>query len=219
MKVFVVAMPKEANAIRENFELHVTANLFGFEVTRGLIHKEESAIVVSGVGKSNAAAATMLAIAEFKPEAIINIGLAGGLDSTLQPGFIVKVNKVVQSDFNLCGVDGVPIGTIDDRDSPFFRLNGPFTERPVVCATNDRFISDMNDALILRRTFCADVCDMELGAIAHVCSKAFVPLYSWKVISDMAAGSPPPIQYRQNMERGIWVIKENAAKLYQEVGA
>ena len=114
MHVFVIAMPKEANAVKHNLSLAFTRTIHGMEVTKGLIkNKEETAVVVSGIGKTNAAAATMLAINLFNPKSIINIGLAGGLDPELQMGYIVKVKKAVQSDFSLNGIDGVPVGVMD----------------------------------------------------------------------------------------------------------
>lgn len=218
MHVFVIAMPKEANAVKHNLSLAFTRTIHGMEVTKGLIkNKEETAVVVSGIGKTNAAAATMLAINLFNPKSIINIGLAGGLDPELQMGYIVKVKKVVQSDFSLNGIDGVPVGVMDGNDTPYIRLDGPFEEKPVVCATNDRFISDGTDSIILRKTFGAQVCDMELGAIAQVCRKADTPISSWKVISDITNDALPPVQYLNNIAHNLYTIQDNVVGIFEEV--
>ena len=83
MKIFVTAMDCEADAVVRNLADVREAQMFGRKVVFGNLGGEETAVVVAGVGKANAAAGTQLAIGSLAADVIINVGVAGGLDPAL----------------------------------------------------------------------------------------------------------------------------------------
>ena len=121
-KVFVIAMECEAEAVARNFPDAREEKLFGRKVIRGTLGGEPTAVIVSGIGKVNAAASTQLAIATLGAEKVLNVGVAGGLDPKLRVGDLLRVARVVQYDFDLSKINGTPIGTLDEYKTPFFEL-------------------------------------------------------------------------------------------------
>ena len=83
-KVFVVAMDNEADAVTAHFVGVSESTVFGRRVIRGTLGGEPTAVVVSDIGKSNAAAATQLALSLFGPREILNAGVAGGLRDSMR---------------------------------------------------------------------------------------------------------------------------------------
>jgi len=133
-------------------------------------------LTYTGVGKINAAVATLTAINEFKPEAILNFGTAGALKPTAAGICVVK--SVIQRD--MLAEPLSPRGvTPFDQNSTIFQSNiGNYN-----CATGDSFVTKTDPWLIEKNV---DLVDMELFGIAHVCSKLDIPWYSFKFVTDFA---------------------------------
>jgi len=62
MKAFLIAMDNEAKCLTDNLANLTEERCFGRRVVRGELNGEPVLLVVSGIGKSNAAAATQMAI-------------------------------------------------------------------------------------------------------------------------------------------------------------
>ena len=133
-------------------------------------------VVYSGVGKINAALATLKAIQTYKPEQIINFGTVGKINSDLTG--LIEVLKVVQHDM------------MTEPLAP--RGKTPFCEKPSVylsnfgqytCGTGDRFVTSYDQWFIESKI---DVVDMELYAIASVAHAYQIPWRSYKYITDDA---------------------------------
>ena len=218
MKVFVVAMACEAETVVGNLADVRRESLFGREVVHGTLGGVETAVVVAGVGKVNAAAGAQIAIGSLCAEAILNVGVAGGLDTRLKVGDILRATRAVQYDFDLSKINGTPIGTPNECTTPYFMLSEPSGDWPTATvATGDRFLDDENENDFLRRTFGANVREMELGAIAHVASRAGVPLYSWKAISDVAGQGTMTGQYKINLDRCLAILAREVPVLFAAV--
>ena len=199
MKVFVVAMECEAAAVARNFVGAREEVLFGRKVVRGTIGGEETAMVVAGVGKANAASATQLAVGTLGADIVLNAGVAGGLDPSMSAGELYQVSKAVEYDFDLSKVNNTSIGVPDERDTAFFDLDSAGVWPSAIVATGDRFTDDENDFAFLRSEFGATVRDMELGAIAHAAFHAGVPVYSLKAITNVVGKSLMTSQYAENL--------------------
>lgn len=200
MKVFVVALDCEAETVVRNMTDSVEQTLFGRRVVRGRIGGAETAVVVAGVGKANAAAGAQLALSSLAADAILNVGVAGGLEPSMEIGDIFRVARAVQYDFDLSSINGTPVGTPNEYTSPFFELCATGHWPDAVVATGDRFSDDESEVDHLRRMFAATVREMELGAIAHVAKRAGVPLYAWKAISDVVGRGTMSGQYVVNLK-------------------
>jgi nucleoside phosphorylase len=179
-RVYVIAMECEAAAVRPHL-------------------RPEDALIVSGVGKVNAAAAAMRAILEFGAGEIVNIGLAGGLSGDMRAGEIYEVDSAVEHDFDLSLVNGTRRGVKDERTVPEIpvALTGLYPHRRL--ATGDSFADEGGD-------HCgAALRDMEGAAIADVCDKSSVRFRSFKMVTDVVGMGPMTQQYRQNRE---WCLEK-----------
>ncbi|MBO7309325.1 MAG: 5'-methylthioadenosine/S-adenosylhomocysteine nucleosidase [Kiritimatiellae bacterium] len=205
MKVFVIAMNNEAECIVSNLENAVESTLFGRRIVRGMLNGDDAFVVVSGVGKSNAAAATQLAIQETGTKRIFNLGVSGGLDPAMKVGEIYEVADAVQYDFDLVQINGTEMGTLNERDTPFIpcKAEGRFAAKTL--GTGDRFNDSADDSALLKKLG-ASLRDMEGAAIAHVCETAGVEFVSYKCISDVEGSGSMPEQYMENLKKCLEIL-------------
>lgn len=214
MKVFVTAMECEAEAVVRALSDVRRSFLFGRRIVRGTIGGTDTAVVIAGVGKANAASATQLAISDLGADAIINVGVAGGLDPDLRVGSVYRAFRAVEYDFDLSKVNGSSVGTPDERDTPFFDMAQAGEWPAAVVATGDRFTNDESDFAFLRETFGATVRDMELGAIAHTAFHAGVPVFSFKAITNVVGQGPMTDQYKANLPRCLDVLARETPNFF-----
>ena len=187
MRAFVIAMLNEAEAVKPHL-------------------RADDRLYVSGIGKVNAAAATMKAICEGATE-IWNFGFAGGFDPSMNVGDIVAISSAVEYDFDLAKLNGTRVGQLNERNSPYIPLSkienrrcspSPSSFTSCILASGDRF-NDSDDDLALLKELGATVRDMEGAAIAHVCEKEGVPCFSVKCISDIHGRGAMTEQYMDNI--------------------
>ena len=186
MRAFVIAMECEADCVRPHL-------------------KPGDRLYVSGIGKVNAAAATQRAICEGADE-IWNIGLAGGFGD-VEVGGIYRVDRAVEYDFDLAKINGTPVGTLNEYDTPYIELVAPdgVDERlafPVrTLATGDRFNDSAADNELIVRALGAALRDMEGAAVAHVCKRCGVRCVALKCVSDVEGRGAMTGQYLENKAR------------------
>ena len=182
MRTVVVAMEYEAEAVRPHL-------------------RDGDRLVVSGIGKVNAAAATQKAIDEGADE-IVNCGVAGGLDASMGIGDVYEISQAVEYDFDLADLNGTGLGVHDERTTPYFDCRTAETHLSRILATGDRFTNDVKDidaALSLGAT----IRDMEGAAIAHVCERNGVPCRMLKAISDVCGKGKMTEQYKENLGKTL----------------
>ena len=184
-RAFVIALPNEAEVIRPHL-------------------KPGDRLYVCGIGKVNAAAATMRAICEGADE-IWNFGFAGGFDPAMEIGDICVIESAVEYDFDLATLNGTRVGQLNERSSPYIPLAiaqsdspGNLAVRQCVLASGDHF-NDSDTDLALLKELGTMVRDMEGAAIAHVCEKEGVPCHSVKCISDVHGRGSMTGQYVSNI--------------------
>lgn len=210
-------MECEAQAVICNLTNIREQLISGRKVVFGCLNGLETAVVVSGVGKVNAAAGTQLAIALLAAKTIINVGVAGGLDPSLAVGSVYCAVRAVEYDFDLSKVNGSSVGTHDERDTPFYELAKAEGYPAATVATGDRFTDDASDFEFLRKTFGAAVRDMELGAIAHVACRAGVDVYSFKAITNVVGQGAMTSQYKDNLPRCLDVLAREIPSFFDLV--
>ena len=173
-------------------------------VVRGHL-KDGDELIVSGIGKVNAAAATQKAIDEGAEE-IVNCGVAGGLDTSMNVGDVFEISKAVEYDFDLTIINGTKLGTHNERQTPYFdcTVTRQFPQR--ILATGDRFTNDEKDVLD-PISLGATVKDMEGAAIAHVCERCGVPCRMLKSISDVHGKGDMTDQYQTNLSKALECLR------------
>ena len=160
-------------------------------------------IVYTGVGKVNAAYQTMKSIQSYHPTVVINFGSAGAVGSEISG--LVQVSRVVQRDMDVRGL-GFELGQtpFETGEDSFeledcSKIDNNKSGIKVSCSTGDNFVFEVPE-------FTSDIVDMELYAIAKVCSREQIPLFSWKFISDKANGNAPE-DWEGNVNLGVGAFK------------
>lgn len=178
---FVVAMPCEAECIFAHLHSSEATNLWGRHIVRGMWRGKSAAVVVSGIGKDNAAAATQLVLSEFHPNEVINFGVAGGLRPTMKVGEIYSVCAAIEYDFDLAELNGTSLGVLNERKEREIQIIANGAE---ILGTGDRFSNDEGEAASLLQMGIT-LRDMEGASIAHVCETAQIPMKCFKCVSDV----------------------------------
>ncbi len=180
---------------------------YGRQGVRFYINDIEIVCVHCGIGKVNAATATMYIIANGA-NIVLNYGLSGGV-SGVRRGEIVLPDRFLEHDFDLTGIGYKPCEKpsqkyIYDADNYISECIlgalGVLCRGTAVCG--DRFICNSTDRDFLSKTFGATSCDMETAAIASVCDIADIPFASIRRISDDAGESALDSYRAMNVSEG-----------------
>ena len=102
MKIGIIAAEQEEfEAILNIAKVEERKEIYELNFVKCKIKDKICILVKSGVGKVNAARATQILIDNFKPDYIVNVGVAGGLNPMLSIGDIVIGETLVQHDFDI----------------------------------------------------------------------------------------------------------------------
>ncbi len=172
-----------------------------FEFIRGKIDDKDVIVVMGGIGKVSAAICTQMMIDKYKPDVIINTGVAGGLDKNLGIGDIAIATDVVQHDVDTTifgdpqgyitnlGIVNIPV---EEKITGLLAETAEQIEDTTVVkgtiATGDQFISTPYQKNQIIDEFGAVAAEMEGGSIGHVCYANKVPFGIIRAISDNASG-------------------------------
>lgn len=210
-------MESEADPLLYLLDEKSERTVHGRRVVLGKIDGRDLGVVVCGVGKTNAAAGAQYAIDCLGADKIVNIGVAGGLNTGTEVGKIYCISHAVQYDFDLVQLNKTHIGTLNEYKEPYLKLAvcPPFAQKRL--ATGDRFNDSKRDFMLLTDVLQADIRDMEGGAIAHVCAHADVPFYSFKAISDVAGAGSTTKQFALNLALCAKNLGENMLAIFQAV--
>lgn len=160
----------------------------------GSINNKDVVIVRSEVGKVNAALTTQMLIDRYDVVLIINVGVSGSVDNSLDIGDIVIGEKLVQHDFDVTGF-GRKLGEIEGigiyiETNP--KLLDIFKNKNVkigVIASGDKFVTDISDKNFIREEFKALCVEMEGASVAQVCLINKIDFLIIRSISDKLDGS------------------------------
>ena len=155
-----------------------------------LVYEIEPGIIAytGGIGKVNAAMSTQLVIDRYRPDWIVNAGVAGSfLD--LPIGAVVLAKGFVQHDVDTTAI-GDPVGLVSTVNQVYFPTDQP--ERTAAILTSLGVAPEIGDVFMTRgsradwvaRTFSPTLCEMEGGAVAQVCLRNGVKFTALKSVSD-----------------------------------
>lgn len=163
------------------------------------VDKDGNKIVIakSGVGKVNAAAVTQRLIDIYKPDRVINTGVAGGVADDIELGEIVIASKLAYHDFHPLEIleRNPPFSMLFAADKILVSLAEQACEalgakyRTGVVVSGDCFVNDNDVKSRLREEFTAECTEMEGAAIAHVCLINEVPFAVIRAVCDFANAS------------------------------
>ena len=165
----------------------------------GKLDGRDVVIARSGVGKVNAALTAAEMIRTFGAKAIVNTGVAGALEETLNPEDAVIATDLVQYDYDTTPFDPPGcvsgIGQVKIPVDPAIASAAAKAARELgmrvlegTVASGDQFISDGKKKEWIRDTFGALACEMEGAAIAQACYLLGVRCAVIRTVSDRADG-------------------------------
>lgn len=195
----ICAMAIEVNGLKALMKEPVNDEHSGLVFTKGKIGGNEVVAVECGIGKVNAAMCAQMIIDLYHPDVVINSGVAGATSEEVTICDMVVATEVLQHDMNASAL-GDPIGeiTFPDEHRIYFpcdetvgsklyeickSIEGSSAFRGRI-ASGDLFVSRRSKREILNIRFDALACEMEGGAIGHVCFRNKVPFCVFRTISD-----------------------------------
>lgn len=195
------AMDIEVNSFKELMSDKETEIISGTEFVLGSLWGIKTVVAVSGVGKVNAAICTQTMCLKYNPDFIINSGVAGGLEKSLNICDVVIANAVIQHDMDTSPL-GDPVGFISGINMIEIPSDPNISQKLAEASfesgihtligkivSGDQFINNGDKKNYLVDTFGAYACEMEAAAIGHVAYKNNIPFCILRSISDNADGS------------------------------
>lgn len=192
------AMDIEVESIKSLLTDTHEENISGVNFVCGKFKKNDVVVAKCGVGKVFAALCAEAMILKFNPGMIINVGVAGCLDATLKIGDIVIADSVVQHDMDTSPL-GDPVGMLSDiniikipADENICNILKKSVEALGIShsvgtiASGDQFVADNSKKQFIIDNFGAKSCEMEGGAIGHVCYVNKIPFGVLRSMSDGA---------------------------------
>lgn len=202
---FVIAMDCEAECVVRHLSAAAESREWGRRVVRGSLAGVPVAVVVSGVGKANAAAAAQFAV-QSGAELVVSLGVCGGFERGMKVGDLFEVDRAVQYDFDLAAVNGTAIGVLNERTSPYIPMATTGRYPAKTLATGDHF-NDNTDDLPLLSSLGVGLRDMEGAAVAQVCETAGVECRALKCVTNVL-GEGATGQYRENLAKCLEILCE-----------
>lgn len=195
----VGAMDIEVDGIKAEMTDKKVKTIAGLEFVSGKLDGVDVVVSRCNPGKINAAACTQIMILEYSPRLVINPGVAGGIGKGVKIGDLVVGSACVQYDVDSSPL-GDPVGMVSGLNKIQFECDTKTAETVKahaekiydgnvfygIIVTGDRFVSDGEFCTKLHNDFDASACEMEGGAIAHVCYMNGVKFAVIRSISDNA---------------------------------
>lgn len=227
MKIGIIgAMSEEIEDLKSHMGNYSTEKKAGFTFYRGIIYDEEVILLLSGIGKVNAAMGTTLLIEKFDPDCIINTGSAGGFSSELTIGDIVISTEVRHHDVDAT-VFGYEYGQVPKMPAAFIPNNVliDMAEKAVqtlenvktvkgLIATGDSFMhKDEHIHAVKEKLPTILAAEMEAAAIAQCCHNFELPFVIIRAISDIAGNNENQIEFQDFLK----IAGANSALMVMEI--
>ena len=195
----VGAMEQEIELLRESMNNVKHVSFGKFSAYEGELAGKRMVLVLSGIGKVNAAVSTSWVIHQFAPDCVINTGSAGGLGKGLKVGDVVIGETVAHHDVDVTAFGYVwgqvpQLPAVFTSDSNLIRqaekavqvFEGAAVTQGLI-VSGDRFVHSSEGVAEIRSHF-PDVkaVEMEAAAIAQTCYQLEVPFVIIRAVSDSA---------------------------------
>ena len=196
------AMDVEVAILKEKMTEKTVQSHGGREYCVGKLSGLDVVVVQCGVGKVHAAMCTQTLCDCYGVTHIVNTGVAGSLDASLDIGDVVVSRDAMYHDFDVCAM-GYPAGKVPGQDVIAFPADenmialafeaseavNPGHAKLGRVATGDQFICRKDQKAHIIEVTQANCTEMEGGAIAQVAHTNGVPFVILRAISDKADDS------------------------------
>ena len=195
----VGAMEQEIELLRESMPNVKHVSFGKFSAYEGELAGKRMVLVLSGIGKVNAAVSTSWVIHQFAPDCIINTGSAGGLGKGLKVGDVVIGETVAHHDVDVTAF-GYVWGQVPQLPAAFASdenlirqaekaaqvFEGASVTQGLI-VSGDRFVHSSEGVAEIRSHFPeVKAVEMEAAAIAQTCHQLEVPFVIIRAVSDSA---------------------------------
>ena len=198
------AMSVEVQTLKEKMQNYTVTQKAGMEFYHGTLQGLDVVVVVCGVGKVNAGLCVQVLCDCFQVTHIVNTGVAGSLDASLDIGDFVISQDAMYHDFDCHPInDNYAVGQVPGMDVHAFPTDDllrtlasnaaesvhPGHWRIGRIASGDQFVCSkaQKDAIIHNTgALCTE---MEGTAIAHAAYRNQIPVVIIRAISDKADDS------------------------------
>ena len=200
MKIAIIgAMEEEVQLLRSEIQTPSIQMIAGCEFIEGTIDDHTIILVKSGIGKVNAAIATTLLLNNYKPDAVLNTGSAGGFKEALEVGTVVISEEVRHHDVDVT-VFGYELGQVPGQPAAYkadpklveiarwaVEEIGQHSHDTGLIASGDKFMNDPAYVEVVRKQFPTMIAaEMEAAAVAQVCHQFGTPFVVIRALSDIA---------------------------------
>lgn len=195
------AMAIEVELLKGQMEGVTVTEKAGASYWEGLLRGLPVVVVQCGVGKVNAALCVQILVDVFGVTHLVNTGIAGSLDASLDIGDLVISQDLMYHDF-VVGPFGYPYGQVPGMDVHAFPTDDALREAALeICrrkgiscrvgriVTGDQFVCgnrEKQDIIARVGGLCTE---MEGAAIAHAAYRNGLPVLVLRAISDKADDS------------------------------
>lgn len=201
------AMALEVQALKDLMDNAKIETVSTIDFYSGKINGVDTVVAVAGVGKVNAAVCAQTMILKYSPDVVINVGVAGGLDTGFKIGDIAVADAVVEHDMDTSPLGDAPgyisgLGmiempcdkTIADMMAKAVETVGTIHAKRGIIASGDQFINTQEERDKIIGNFGAIAAEMEGASIGHVCVMNNVKFGVLRAISD-GANDDSPMDY------------------------
>ena len=199
----IVAMELEVEELKSKMTVSGIVKKAGMEFYEGALNGAQVVIVRSGIGKVNAALCVQILVDIFNVTHIINTGIAGSLNASLDIGDILISRDAIHHDMDVT-IFGYQPGEVPQLGTREFiadkrlmelaktsceRVNSGIHALFGRVVSGDQFISDKEVKERLIHDFQGDCAEMEGASIAHGAYLNQIPFVIIRAISDKADDS------------------------------
>jgi len=193
-KIAVIgAMPSELADIRNFLGNPEVKKISGFDFYINEYKRNTVINVCCGIAKVNAAVCTQVMIDNFKPDCVINTGIAGGMNKDVKVCDIVISTEVLPHDLDphflkdyppYCAVFKADQKLIETAEKVCTEFEVKSFRGRIV--SGEAFISSNEIKSAIQEKFNPYAVDMESAAVGHCCFLNDMPYVSVRCISDNA---------------------------------
>ena len=191
----IFAMQEELIELKKYLHINNDKKIYDLIFYEATLNNQNIILTESGIGKTNAARTTQILIDYYKPEAIFNIGVAGGIAKNLKVGDIIISTSLVQHDFDITAFNhpkgyipnignNIPIDNNLLNTTKTILDTNNISYKEGVIASGDIFCTKESMATKINTQFNALCVEMEGASIAQTAYLSKTPCLVIRSISD-----------------------------------
>ena len=191
----IFAMQEELIELKKYLHINDEKKIYDLIFYEATLNNQNIILTESGIGKTNAARTTQILIDYYKPEAIFNIGVAGGIAKNLKVGDVIISTSLVQHDFDITAFNhpkgyipnignNIPIDNKLLNTTKTILDTNNISYKEGLIASGDIFCTKESMATKINTQFNALCVEMEGASIAQTAYLSKTPCLVIRSISD-----------------------------------